>query len=396
MLGFGVFGDTEARAFHLSFALFLAFTAYPAFATSSRRHVPLYDWLLAALAIAAVLYLVVFYKEIALRPGLPTRWDIAAAIIGIVLLLEASRRAEGPWMPIIAIVALALCVPRALSARPDGAQRLVNLARRLAFLAHLRGRVRRRARRLDQLHLPVRAVRRAAGKGRRRQLLHPGRVFAARPIPRRSGESRRRFLRHDRHDLRLLGRQRRDHRHLHDPADEARRLPGGEGRRDRMRGRRQRPADAARDGRRGVPDGRVCRHHLCGGLQARVPAGAADLRRAVLRGRSRGREGRHVGHPAHEAPHAEGRRYQGGVHDLLARDPELPDLFGLGWTKSAFGEAASRIAVAVVVVAYVLLVRERAKHPDLALDDPTKAFVAVPDFYETARTGLHYICRSSC
>ena len=73
MLGFGIFGDTEARAFHLCFALFLAFTAYPAFATSPRGHVPLYDWLLAALAIAAVLYLVVFYSEIALRPGLPTR-----------------------------------------------------------------------------------------------------------------------------------------------------------------------------------------------------------------------------------------------------------------------------------------------------------------------------------
>jgi len=93
MLGFGVFGDTEARAFHLSFALFLAFTTYPAFATSSRRHVPRYDWLLAALAIAAVLYLVVFYQDISLRPGLPTRWDLIAAIAGIVLLLEASRRA---------------------------------------------------------------------------------------------------------------------------------------------------------------------------------------------------------------------------------------------------------------------------------------------------------------
>ncbi|WP_342242006.1 hypothetical protein, partial [Inquilinus sp. OTU3971] len=31
-LGFGVFNDTEARAIHLGFALFLAFTAYPAFA----------------------------------------------------------------------------------------------------------------------------------------------------------------------------------------------------------------------------------------------------------------------------------------------------------------------------------------------------------------------------
>ena len=31
MFGFGIFSDTEARAFHLSFALFLAFASYPAF-----------------------------------------------------------------------------------------------------------------------------------------------------------------------------------------------------------------------------------------------------------------------------------------------------------------------------------------------------------------------------
>ena len=30
MLGWGVFNDTEARSFHLAFALFLAFLAYPA------------------------------------------------------------------------------------------------------------------------------------------------------------------------------------------------------------------------------------------------------------------------------------------------------------------------------------------------------------------------------
>src|SRR5262245_19188420 len=106
LLGFGIFGDTEARAFHLSFALFLAFAAYPAFASSPRDRVPLVDWLLAAAGICAVLYLVVFYREIAMRPGLPTAGDIAAAVVGVVLLLEASRRAEGPWMPVIAIVAL--------------------------------------------------------------------------------------------------------------------------------------------------------------------------------------------------------------------------------------------------------------------------------------------------
>src|SRR4029079_1664081 len=37
---------------------------------------------------------------------LPTTADIVAAVVGVVLLLEASRRAEGPWMPVISITFL--------------------------------------------------------------------------------------------------------------------------------------------------------------------------------------------------------------------------------------------------------------------------------------------------
>jgi len=65
--------------------------------------------------------------------------------------------------------------------------------------------------------------------------------------------------------------------------------------------------------------------------------------------------------------------------------------YGLGWTKDVFGESASWLAVAVLIVSYVALVRTRAKHPDLPLDDPTKQLILVPDFYESARTGLHYL-----
>src|ERR1700741_3538827 len=56
VFGFGVFSDTEARAFHLSSALFLAFASYPAFKSSPRHRVPVMDWALAASAIACVLY----------------------------------------------------------------------------------------------------------------------------------------------------------------------------------------------------------------------------------------------------------------------------------------------------------------------------------------------------
>jgi TRAP transporter 4TM/12TM fusion protein len=103
-LGFGVLNDTEARAIHLAFALFLAFTAWPAFARSPRGHVPLLDWLLALAGAFAGAYLMLFYKELATRPGQPTATDIAVALVGLVLLLEATRRAVG-W-PMAALAAL--------------------------------------------------------------------------------------------------------------------------------------------------------------------------------------------------------------------------------------------------------------------------------------------------
>src|SRR5688500_13943346 len=69
VLGFGILNDTEARAIHLAFAVFLAFCAYPAFKRSSRTTVPWSDWLLAAVGAFCAAYLFLFYRELALRPG---------------------------------------------------------------------------------------------------------------------------------------------------------------------------------------------------------------------------------------------------------------------------------------------------------------------------------------
>src|SRR5688572_16806050 len=103
-LGFGVLNDTEARALHLGLALFLAFTAWPAFKRSPRAYVPAVDWVLALAGAFAGAYLLLFYKELATRPGQPTTMDIVIACTGLVLLLEATRRAVG-W-PMAALAAL--------------------------------------------------------------------------------------------------------------------------------------------------------------------------------------------------------------------------------------------------------------------------------------------------
>lgn len=106
---FGVFilNDTEARAIHLGFAVFLAFTCYPAFRRSPRSYVPVADWTFALIGAFAASYLFTHYAALAERPGTPLPQDLIVAAIGLVLLLEAARRCLGPPMVIVAVVFIA-------------------------------------------------------------------------------------------------------------------------------------------------------------------------------------------------------------------------------------------------------------------------------------------------
>jgi TRAP transporter 4TM/12TM fusion protein len=106
MIGFGVFNDTEARSIHLAFAVFLAFCAYPALSSSPRDHIPVQDWVFAIVGAFAAAYLYIFYESISDRPGAPITQDYIVAVIGMILLLEATRRALGPPLMIIAMVFL--------------------------------------------------------------------------------------------------------------------------------------------------------------------------------------------------------------------------------------------------------------------------------------------------
>jgi TRAP transporter 4TM/12TM fusion protein len=105
-LGIFMFNDTESRAVHLAFAVFLGFMAYPATKNSPRHHVPLLDWALALVGAFCAGYLFIFYREIASRPGQPTTFDVWTAVVGIVLLLETTRRVLGLPMVIVALVFL--------------------------------------------------------------------------------------------------------------------------------------------------------------------------------------------------------------------------------------------------------------------------------------------------
>ncbi|SJL84914.1 TRAP transporter permease [Vibrio palustris] len=106
IFNFGVLNDTEARSIHLMFAIFLAFTAYPAFKGSPRDRIPAADWILSLLGGFSAAYIYLFYEALANRSGAPTTLDIVVAVIGMVLLLEATRRALGPPLMAVACVFL--------------------------------------------------------------------------------------------------------------------------------------------------------------------------------------------------------------------------------------------------------------------------------------------------
>ncbi|MCV2403665.1 TRAP transporter permease [Marinomonas sp. C2222] len=105
MIGsFGIFNDTEVRAIHLAFAIFLAFTAYPALASSPRNKIPLYDVVLCLVGTFCASYIFIFYDQLSSRPGLPIAQDLMVSAVGLLLLLEAARRTLGPPLMIVAIV----------------------------------------------------------------------------------------------------------------------------------------------------------------------------------------------------------------------------------------------------------------------------------------------------
>ncbi|MFC1484943.1 TRAP transporter permease [bacterium] len=99
------------RAIHLAFAITLVFLTIP-FSRDKQKilelhsidHFRVIDFLLAILSVASILYLVFDFEGIAARSGRPIMRDIVFAFIGILLILEASRRAIGLPLGIIVVI----------------------------------------------------------------------------------------------------------------------------------------------------------------------------------------------------------------------------------------------------------------------------------------------------
>lgn len=151
MLNFGIISATDARAVHLAFAMFLGFMAYPAEKSpfqiglgiavpvllsclfiygapsdmpawfiglagagivaavlmgSPKARIPWWEWVLAILSVVVTMYVFVYSDELGRRVGAPITPDLMVAVVGILLLLEATRRSLGPALMIVATVFL--------------------------------------------------------------------------------------------------------------------------------------------------------------------------------------------------------------------------------------------------------------------------------------------------
>ena len=103
---FGVLDAQLQRAVHLGFGLALVYLLYPTRSTWSKNGAHPFNLLLAFLGAAAPAYIVIEYRELVLRAGTVSDLDFAVGLVGVLLVIEATRRIVG--IPMVCVVLLFL------------------------------------------------------------------------------------------------------------------------------------------------------------------------------------------------------------------------------------------------------------------------------------------------
>ncbi|MBV2157923.1 TRAP transporter permease [Achromobacter denitrificans] len=115
--GFGLLREATHRGVHLAFVLSLIFLVFgfskahytrePKSTWYAPGGIPLYDWIIAIALALSVLYIPYIFEDLAFRVGNPLPIDVFMGSILLIGLLEATRRAMGWPLPIIALVFMA-------------------------------------------------------------------------------------------------------------------------------------------------------------------------------------------------------------------------------------------------------------------------------------------------
>ena len=391
LFNFGVIIDGHARIIHLTFAFLLAFATFPALKSSPRNRIPLIDWFLAILGSCVTLYLIVFYRDISQRQGLPTQTDVVVSVIGVVLLLEVARRAVGPALAVIAGLMLLYIfagpwLPGMMGHKGASLGRVASqmwlssegifgvalgVSTNVVFFFVLFGSLLEKAG-AGNYFIQVAFALLGTFRG------GPAKagVVASGMTGMISGSSIANTVMTGTFTIPLMKR-------VGYTAVKAGAIEAAAG----VNGQLMPPVMGAAAfliaEYCGISYAEVVKHAF---LPAFLTYGALfyivdiEAARAGMRGLPRSSTAllRHS--------------FLRGLMTICG----IIILSGIvywsvGWTKDVFGDAASWIICVALIAAYVALIREKAKHPDLALDDPSQPIVRVPDFFVTARTGLHFL-----
>jgi TRAP transporter 4TM/12TM fusion protein len=386
-----VLNDTEMRSLHLGLAVFLAYLVYPFGTKSSRAAVPWADWLLAVAAGFCASYLFFFYRELATRPGQPIGLDVGVAVVGVLLLLEATRRVVGPPMAIIAVLMLAYAfagpwMPDAVAHKGVSLSKAVShywlstegvfgvalgVSSSYIFLFVLFGGLLEKAGAGSYfIKVAYSLLGHLRGGPAKAAVVSSGLMGMI------SGSSVANVVTCGTFTIPLMKR-------VGYPAHKAGALETAAG----VDGQIMPPVMGAAAFLMaeyvGVPYAEIVRNAI-------LPAAISYIALfyiAHLEALKMGIRG------LPRAPGASTLGRLAGFGMTLCGVIVLANAvyFGLGWIKTALGSAAIWVIVPAIVAAYIAIVRGVAKEPDLTIDDPNAAMLVLPPVKETILAGLHYL-----
>jgi TRAP transporter 4TM/12TM fusion protein len=96
----GIIMTQILRGIHVMFVLFLVFLVFPSL-KRFRNRVLWYDYILAALGVAVIVYVFLDFEEFIYRAVTPTPWDLVFGTLLIALVLEATRRTTSWILPVV-------------------------------------------------------------------------------------------------------------------------------------------------------------------------------------------------------------------------------------------------------------------------------------------------------
>jgi TRAP transporter 4TM/12TM fusion protein len=106
--GFGLVSTETNRGLYLMFTSVLVFLLFPARRGAPKTRPSVVDLVLVAATVASIGYWMDQYAEYAIdRVSAPSAWDLGMGVVGILVILETSRRVLGPIITLIALVFLA-------------------------------------------------------------------------------------------------------------------------------------------------------------------------------------------------------------------------------------------------------------------------------------------------